>query len=76
MAEVKYQLDRKKFIEYYPLQVHALMDYNQVRNDLVKGGEFILTAQDVLDNMVYVEGKLVGQDKPIFACDCELTYEG
>ena len=74
MAELKYKLDRKKFIEYYPLQVLAKIDYDQVRNDLIKGSEFILTAQDILDDMVYVEGSLVGQENPVFACDCELTY--
>lgn len=74
MGAATYQLDRKKFIEYYPLQIHAMMDYDQVRSDLVKNSEFILTAQDVLDNMLFIEGKLVGVQEEVLASDCELIY--
>lgn len=70
----KYKLDRKKFIEYYPIGIHGMIDYDQVKNDLIKGSEFILSAQDILDSMDFIAGKLVGEPLNVKASDCELIY--
>jgi len=70
----EYQLDRKQFIEWYPAEVWKMLDPMGVRQDLIKGGEFILSAQDVLDSMQFVSGKLVGAPGDVLAKNCELVY--
>lgn len=70
----KYKLDRKKFIEWYVQDVHGMIEISQVVDDLVKGSEFCVTAEDVLNRRITIAGKLVGVHGEVLASDCELIY--
>jgi len=48
--EKKYKLNRKTFIEWVASDNPDLLtSLSAIKDDLIKGGEYILTAQDVLD---------------------------
>ena len=72
----KYQLDRKRFILYYEntLSLTSMIKKKKIVNDLIKGSEFIITAQDLLDSMETIPGCLVGVSGRIATSDCELVY--
>lgn len=72
----KYKLERGKFISYYPSIVFQLTTQSLIIEDLIKGGEFIITAEDVLANLTEVDGRLVGLEiGSVNPKDCELYYE-
>lgn len=54
----KHKLNRKALINYYTLDIYGMLDLRQVSEDLIKGSEFILTAEDVLQKVGYIEGML------------------
>ena len=72
----KYKLDRKKFIEYYPVEIWGMLEISQVTDDLIKGSEFVLTAEDILEKVEWVEGKLLSTPVQgvIYYTNIELTY--
>jgi hypothetical protein len=55
----KYKIERRKLIEYYILTVSAMCHLNVVMQDLIKGSEFILTDQDILENVGNIDGRLL-----------------
>jgi hypothetical protein len=71
----KYLLTREKFLNYYPQAVWELHKHHNVIEDLIKGSEFILTAQDILDSMTTIEGKLVGVNSKVPVGEIELVFE-
>jgi hypothetical protein len=76
----KHKLNRKKFIEWASLRNFIGENRKQITEDLIKGGEYILTAQDILDNIelggipVYIVIDYRGLDQYVFARDCKLVY--
>ena len=76
MSKKKYQLDRTKFIHWYSNKVWLMTFQPIILEDLIKGGEFILTAEDVLNSIEYIKGSLVGQSVDVRSSDCELVYKG
>ena len=76
MGSKKYQLDRKKFIEYYPVEIWGMLEISQVTDDLIKGSEFVLTAEDILKRVEYIDGKLFTPpiSFPLHHSVIELTY--
>lgn len=75
-ANKPYRLDRKRFIMYYTNTEHLskLISRKRIVEDLIKGSEFIITAQDLLDNLYTIPGSLVGVEGRVLAKDCELYY--
>ena len=71
--KISYNLKREDLINYYFEIVINKLALDQVRDDLIKGGEFILTAQDILDELEEIPGPLVGQIKPVDSIDCRLV---
>ena len=69
----KYQLDREKFIRFYEQKI-ITRARRQVITDLILGSEYVLTAEDILNSMSYVDGCLVGTIGQIKASDCTLIY--
>lgn len=69
----KYQLDREKFIRFYEQKI-ITRARRQVITDLILGSEYVLTAEDVLNSMSYVDGCLVNELGLIKASDCKLVY--
>ena len=78
IEENPYLLDRKKFIEYVATDNPDLLTpLSDIKHDLIKGSEYILTAQDVLDSYnelpsYLIEGKI--EEDFIPAEYCKLTY--
>lgn len=72
----KYQLDRKRFILYYQdtFKFTSKIKKKTIVQELIKGSEFIITAQDILDSMETIPGCLVGVDGRVATTDCELIY--
>lgn len=70
----KFQLDRAKFLNYYPTVVYEMSRQPKVLDAMVKGNEFILTAEDVLQTVGYVSGKLLGVNAPVHFSNIILTY--
>jgi hypothetical protein len=70
----KFKLDRKKFIEYYPIELAKLIERDIVTDDIIKGNEFVVTAEDLLQAVGYIEGRLMGHTAPVHFSDIELFY--
>lgn len=72
----KYQLDRKRFILYYQdtYWLTTMIKKKTIIQDLIKGSEYIITAQDILNKMETIPGCLVGVDGRVLVSDCELVY--
>jgi len=72
----KYKLDRKVFLLYYQDTPFFLLMIKKkiIVNDMILGGEFVITAQDVLDSMETIPGALVGVQGKVLSSDCELIY--
>jgi hypothetical protein len=71
-----FQLDRTRFIRYYEdtIAFNKFIKKKVVVEDLVKGGEFVFTAQDFLDSLNTIPGCLVGVDGRVPAEECTLVY--
>lgn len=75
----KYKVDRQLLIN--SLDRFDLSKLTQdMRNSLVLGGEFIVTAEDVLDSLAMVPAKLLTNHDPtsdpsfVKPVDCEVVY--
>ena len=74
---MKYKLDRRKFIEYVDKYEPLPEWMSNVKEDLIKGGEFIFTAQDLLDSCLdEIPGELLVPPISYIVSseDCELIY--
>lgn len=76
----KYNLDRKKFIEWVSLKNFINDVRPQIQDDLIKGGEYIITADEILNNIQFKEiptHLLIdysGKGKYVSAKECALIY--
>ena len=73
----RYKVNRKKLIEHYPHIIFSLTQVNDnMKEDLIKGGEFILSAQNILDNINIVKGYVLEPPilKNVSSKDCEIIY--
>lgn len=72
-----YKLDRRKFVEHYTKFLFQLTTVDKIKEDLILGGEFIVTAEDMLSNLSKVDGTLVGLSKGVTVNpkNCVLYYE-
>lgn len=73
--ETRYKLERRAFVNYYSIKLFQLANIDTIREDLILGGEFILTAEEMLANLTQVEGKLVGVTGTVDAKQCDLYFE-
>lgn len=75
---IKYQIDRKKFVSYYPVIISKLADPKIIMYDLIAGGEFILTAEDILNQVLTVPTRLLvdyqGIPGAVLASECEFKF--
>jgi hypothetical protein len=76
----KYLMERATLVNHYSVEVFRMTNLDVIRTDIIKGSEFILTAQDVLENVGHIDGRLVrdeqgktGVDK-IHHSQIELVY--
>ena len=74
----KFKVDRLKFIQYYPVQVAMSIALDHVQDDLVKGGEFILSAEQILkmvpDVPKYLLVDYTGDQRTVPNTECEFIY--
>jgi len=70
-----YEIDRAVFIEHYLDVVFDLVNLNTIKKDLIQGGEFILTAEELLQSLSFIPGKLVGTKLPVKSSECKLVYK-
>jgi hypothetical protein len=70
----KYPIDRKEFLSYYRSRIDAMTEQSVVMDDLVKGSEFILTAEDVLHSVERISPHFVGGRINVKGTDCYLYY--
>jgi hypothetical protein len=59
----EYTLDRAALVNYAEKTMHYLAKL-QMKNDIIKGGEYILTAQDLLEYIVAVPVRLLNEKTP------------
>ena len=71
---MKYELTRQKLIEYYPTIISQLILLPDIQEELIKGGEFIIDVYDIIKEIEWVEGSLVGQPGKIHYTEIQLTY--
>ena len=71
---MQYKLDRQVLVEYYPVELAGLTHINLISLDLEIGGEFIISAQDLLEHIEWIEGKLVGSPTAVHHSNIELVY--
>lgn len=55
----KYKLERKKFIEWVCISCFADQFEDKIKEDLIKGSEFIITAEDLLARCKIIPTKLL-----------------
>ena len=63
MVSKKYQLSRKKFVEYYPTVLFGMVSKEKIEDDLIKGSEFVITAEELLEKVEWIDGKLLSDPK-------------
>jgi hypothetical protein len=68
-------LDRKTFIEYYTPIVYSAIKLEIVKENIILGAEFILTAEDILQQVGYISGHFWDQEKSVHFSDIKLTYK-
>ena len=80
MPRKKLNLNRKKFIKWCSLRCFLEDNRLQIVDDLVKSGEYIITAEDLLNNIQFsiipttlLEG-YTGDKKYVNSTDCKLIY--
>jgi hypothetical protein len=75
---MKHKVDRKKFVEFFVATTARMTKMFTIREDLIKGGEFIITADDILKNLDTIPTNMVinykGDGLAVLAKDCELVY--
>jgi len=69
-----YTLDRKRFIEYYATTIFKLIQASIITEDLIKGSEYILTAEDVLEKVGMISGHFWGLTTDIHHSKITLIY--
>ena len=76
--KIKYKVDRKKFMEYYILNIARMVQLDVVTDDLIKGSEFVLTEMDILNSVGLVDSKVLhnytGKALLVPASKCEFIY--
>lgn len=60
MANKPFKIERADLVNNYSTELFRMINFDVVRRDIIKGSEFIVTAQDILDKLEYVSGHLVG----------------
>jgi len=70
-----YNIDRTDLIKHNLEIVIRKLDLDQVVKDLIKGGEFILTAQDILDSLDIVPGAMIGVRHDVKPGECKIIYK-
>jgi len=70
-----YNIDRTDLIKHNLEIVIRKLDLDQVVQDLIKGGEFILTAQDILDSLDIVPGAMIGEHHDVKPGECKIIYK-
>lgn len=73
----KYKINREPFIRYVSRgYLGSLIQQNTMIDDLIKGGEYVLTAEDILQMKDQWPGYLVEGEAPhvVDTKDCELIY--
>jgi hypothetical protein len=70
----RYNIQRDDLIKNHLDIVIRKLDLDQVVNDLIKGGEFILTADDILSELDTIPGPAVGTLKCVKAEECGIVY--
>ena len=70
-----YNIDRTDLIKHNLEIVIRKLDLDQVVKDLIKGGEFILTAQDILDSLDIVPGAMIGEVYNVKPGECKIIYK-
>ena len=71
----KYKISREDLIKHNLEIIIRKVDLDQVVKDLIKGSEFILTAQDILDSLDVVPGYMVGTSHNVKPKDCQIIYK-
>ena len=67
-----YSLDRERFIKYYLVVVFEMLRIEVVADDLIKGGEFILDAEQVLHKIGDISAHFWGKQGTIPAKQIKL----
>lgn len=55
-----YEIDRAVLVTYYIDKLFILCDLTEIVKYLTLSGEFIVTVDDILKTVKYIDGKLVG----------------
>lgn len=78
ITEGNYTMDRKVLVDYMKESLPAIAQIN-MRIDLIKGGEYIITTEDLLEYGVKFPSKLVNEPAPegqeIHHSIIKLTYK-
>jgi hypothetical protein len=72
-----YRLNRTKFIEWICTSCFFEQRGQEIKDDLIKGSEYIVTAQDLLDNCDNVPAHLIDEDvdtRHVRNTDCVFYY--
>jgi hypothetical protein len=74
-----YRLDRTKFINWICTSCFFEQRWRDIKDDLIKGSEYVVTAQDFLDNIDNIPSFLVDEADTILQLhvrndECELYY--
>ena len=75
--KAKYKIDRTKFINWLSRNyLGSMIQINRMMDDLIKGGEYAVTADELLQMQKHVPGYLIEGECPVSvdAKDCELIY--
>jgi hypothetical protein len=59
----EYTMERATLVNHYSVEMFRMTNLDVIRTDIIKGNEFILTAQDVLENVGHVDGRLVRDEE-------------
>ncbi len=73
--KIKPKLDRRDLVNHNIEIILRLTQIDRIRDNLIKSGEFIITAEDILEAIDTIPGPLVDRDSPVKAKDCQIVYK-
>lgn len=63
LTEGSYTVNRQSLIKWFPGTIVQIVKMNLL-NDLIKGGEYIITAEDILEFVVKIPALLINEPLP------------
>lgn len=68
-------IDRKDLINHHISELLMMTSIDKIREDIIKSGEFIITAEDILASLDSIPGPLVGQVEAVKPEQCKIVYK-